>query len=128
MCAERLRSAAEVKSLAAALCAKDAELAAFRHWFRTGRNVPQRYQYERSTLLDLAGDPFPEDFLLQFDDFLSILARTPKPLWYKRFRAWFFMPIVDGRFDGPFFERGMDKIRARLQQRPWWKKLLMIYP
>ena|SRR5688572_21214362 len=127
MCADRQRTADEVKKTATALCSQNYALAEFRLWFRSGKNVPKQYQYEYGVLKELVGYPFPEDFLVQFDDFLLILARTPPKLWYKRFKLWFFMPITDGRFDGPFFEHGMDKIRERLKRRPWWKKLLMIY-
>lgn len=128
MCAEETRSADQVQKTATKLCSENYALAEFRQWFRSGKNVPKQYQYEYQALQDLVGFPFPEDFLVQFDDFLLVLARVPQNQWYKRFRTWFFMPISDGRFDGPFFQHGMDQVRERLKQRPWWKKLLMIYP
>jgi hypothetical protein len=128
MCADQARSAEEVRKLTTALCSQNYDLAEFRQWFRSGKNVPKEYQYEHDILKNLVGFPFTEDFLVQFDDFLLVLSRTPKSQWYKRFRLWFFMPISDGRFDGPFFQHGMDQIREKLKSRPWWKKLLMIYP
>ena len=128
MCAENSRAAEQVTRSAIALCARNPDLAEMRLWFRSGKNVPKQYAYEHQALKELIGDPFPEDFLVQFDDFLLILVKTPPKDWYKRFRLWLFMPITDGRFDGPFFQQGMDRVRKRLKQRPWWKKLLMVYP